>query len=234
MEAPLFYWYKLIRWAEDDMKFFMKKTTFLIIAFITLISVGCGHASDMSTNSDNSEIEGAILNNIPSGKYELFSILNAVYEANPNCLENQVKVKEFKDMLLATLNSRAKRNPNLFTEFPTTFYTFLGYEQKDGNFVVCFNYQLYLTTYPEMNNYGFIDYNIYTIMSRESYSKMKNGKYLIRGKYKGPLDEKKFKDIHILKIPMVVGMYVRNKLEIKANLGNFYYEDVSVELIEDL
>ena len=102
-------WYKLIRWAEDDMKFFMKNTTFLIIAFITLISVGCVQVSDWSANSDNSEIEGPVLTDIPSGKYELFSILNAVYEANPNAFDNQVKEKEFKDMLLATLNSRAKR-----------------------------------------------------------------------------------------------------------------------------
>ena len=213
----------------------MKNTTFLIIAFITLISVGCGQTSDRDTNVENSEIEGPVLTNIPSGKYELFSILNAVYEANPNAFDNQVKEKEFEDMLLATLNSRAKRNPNLFTEFPTKFYTNLnGHEQKDGNFVVSFDYRLDLSDYPEMKNYRSIDYRIYTIMDREEYSKMKNGKYLIKGKYKGPLETSKLKDnrfIWNLPLSVTKGSYSN---EMSAHLSNFYYEDVTVEFIEDL
>lgn len=210
----------------------MKKTTFFIIVFFSLISVCCDHRSDRATNTENPEIEGPVLNNIPSGKYELFSILNAVYEANPNCFDNQVKSKEFTDMLLATLNSRAKRNPNLLTEFPTTFYTYQAHELEDGNFEVSFYYSYTYSDYPEMKEFGWIQYNIYTILDRATYSNMKDGRYLIKGKYKGLLENTKLQKNH-----MKISLYVNQRStadKITAILGNFYYEDVSVEYIGDL
>ena len=239
----------------------MKKTTFLIIVFLTIISVGCGHSSDRSrtATSENSEIDesglnnitsdeidepglnkttsgefdGTGLNNIPSGKYELFSILNTVYEANPNAFDNQVKRKEFYDMLSATLNNRAKKNPNLLTEFPAEFYTILAHEYKDGSFLVRFRYSLEDWDYPEMDNYSGIDYRIYTIMDRETYSKMKSGLYKVTGKYKGFLDKSKLKDNYS---PLISSLFVYEWFTAKfhATLGDFYYEDVSVEFIEDL
>lgn len=213
----------------------MKKITFLIITFLMLVSVSCGHTSDRSAPSGNSQTQGPVLNNIPSGKYELFSILNAVYEANPDLFDNQVKMKEFLDMLSATLNSRAKRNPDLYTEFPVNFYTRSSVEQQDGSFVVSFDYQLFRRDdYPEMDNYWYIDYSIYTKMSRESYSKMKNGRYIIKGKYMGLLENSKLKDMSLLRGSLINGMDNNNKLELHAYIGNLYYEDVSVELIEEL
>ena len=210
----------------------MKKIAFLIIGFLTLILEGCGQASDRSANSDNSEIEGPVLNNIPSGKYELFSILNAVYEANPNWHYNQVKVKEFEDMLRATLNNRAKRNPNLLTEFPATFYASTAHELEDGNFDVYFDYSYTDSDYPEMKEFGSIHYSIYTILDRATYSNMKSGRYLIKGKYKGLLENSKLQKNNI-KVSLYVGRRsAADKLI--TTLGQFYYEDVTVEFIGDL
>lgn len=239
----------------------MKKTTFFIIIFLSLISAGCRHRSHRSGMSENSEIErsaygpensensqierstnrsgnsknsetvGPVLTNIPSGKYELFSILNAVYEANPNVFDNQVKEKEFWDMLIATINYRARRNPNLLTEFPVKFDTWKAHELKDGNFMVRFAYDLSSSSYPGMH----IKYNIYTKMDRQSYSKMKEGKYLIKGKYKEYLDKtskRKYSDLDDIFFQGYRSL--PSKYVSSYTLGDFYYENVTVELIEEL
>lgn len=218
----------------------MKKTTFLIIVLLTLFSVGCGYSTENSVNSDSFESEGPVLNNIPSGKYELFSILNAVYKANPNAFDNQVKEKEFNDMLIATLNNSARRNPNLYTEFPATFYTHFAEELENGSFVVYFDYTLTNSDYPEMDDYYQIKYRIYTVMSRETYSKMRKGRYKIKGKYKGLLENSKLKDIYEIKVALSVAGFLelvipsKNNHKLWANLDYLYYDDVSFEFIGDL
>ena len=135
-------------------------------------------------------------------------------------------------MLSATLNSRARRNPDLYTEFPATFRTFLAQELEDGSFEVQFRYSLINSEYPQMENYGLIQYYIYTIMSRETYSRMKTGRYTIKGKYKGLLENSELKDKHI-KFPLVISKGENDQI-FATPLGAFYYVDVSVEFIGDL
>ena len=139
-------------------------------------------------------------------------------------------------MLSATLNDRAKKNPNLLTEFPASFSDFFADEFEDGSFLVRFDYSFTDSDYPEMDNYDWVKYRIYTVMDRKSYSKMKDGRYKVNGIYKGFLDKSKLKSKfkNSFNILFINTLSVSNPFSaVWASLGDFYYEDVSVEFIED-
>ena len=207
----------------------MKYIYYSVISIIALLVIGCRNNTNVSAESN---IDGPVLKDIPQGKYQLFSILDAVYEANPNFLDNQVLRQECDKMLLATLNYYAERNPALLTEFPVSFYTYSSHERKDGRFEVHFHYML--SDFPDMGLFNFVQYGIYAIMDRDSYSKMKNGKYIIKGKYKGPLEKSHLERWTYRSNPCFSGELYDGKIKhLTANLGQYLYEDITVELIEN-